>query len=175
MFLFICNSKAEIRFRDLAVVSHLLFCSNCYFFYTCQVQMRLYCEYVMYCYSWIRFRDLALVTHNHDLSRDTVYIDTTSRCMILSSDQFCKHLKTSLFVSEDTDPSWERLWFKWRYINVWLRFKDSKESKLFIYTHHHRLGIWNWCQRWLNIINETFTSRFSKVSDNSRIGVLFGA
>ena len=28
----------------------------------------------------------------------------------ISSDQFCKHLKTSLFVSKDTDPSQERLW-----------------------------------------------------------------
>ncbi len=36
----------------------------------------------------------------------------------ISSDQFRKHLKTSLFVSKDTDPSRERLWFKWRYINA---------------------------------------------------------
>ena len=36
----------------------------------------------------------------------------------ISSDQFRKHLKTSLFVIEDTDPGRERLWFKWRYINV---------------------------------------------------------
>jgi len=27
----------------------------------------------------------------------------------ISSDQFCKHLKTSLFVSEDVDPGRERL------------------------------------------------------------------
>ena len=27
----------------------------------------------------------------------------------ISSDQFRKHLKTSLFVSEDTEPGWERL------------------------------------------------------------------
>ena len=41
----------------------------------------------------------------------------------ISSDQFRKHLKTSLFVSEDTDPSREQFWFKWRYINVWLRLQ----------------------------------------------------
>jgi len=28
-------------------------------------------------------------------------------------------MKTSPFVIEDTDPSPKRLWFKWRYINVW--------------------------------------------------------
>ena len=36
----------------------------------------------------------------------------------ISSDQFRKHLKTSLFVSEDTDLGPEHLWFKWCYINV---------------------------------------------------------
>jgi len=31
-------------------------------------------------------------------------------------DQLCRHLKTSLFVSEDTDQGRECLWFKWCYI-----------------------------------------------------------
>jgi len=39
----------------------------------------------------------------------------------IPSDQFRKHLKIFLFVSEDTDPGRECLWFKWHYINVWLR------------------------------------------------------
>jgi len=41
----------------------------------------------------------------------------------ISSGQFRKHLKTSLFVSEDTDPGRERLWFKGRYINVRLQLQ----------------------------------------------------
>jgi len=42
----------------------------------------------------------------------------------ISSDQFpCRHLKTSLYVSEDTDLGQERLWFKWCYINVWLQLQ----------------------------------------------------
>jgi len=35
-----------------------------------------------------------------------------------ASNPFCKHLKISLVVGEDTDPGQERLRFKWRYINV---------------------------------------------------------
>ena len=37
----------------------------------------------------------------------------------MSSDQFRNHLKTSIFVSADSDPDWERLWLKWYYISVW--------------------------------------------------------
>ena len=41
----------------------------------------------------------------------------------ISSNQFRKYLKTSLFISEDNDPGRERLWFKWRDINVGLRIR----------------------------------------------------
>jgi len=41
----------------------------------------------------------------------------------LPSDEFRKHLKTFLFVSEDTGPSRERLWLKWRNINIWLQLQ----------------------------------------------------
>jgi len=41
----------------------------------------------------------------------------------ISFDQFHRHLKTSLFVSEDIDLDREHLWYKWRYINTWLGFR----------------------------------------------------
>ena len=31
--------------------------------------------------------------------------------------------KPQYFVSEDTEPRLERLWFKWRYVNIWLRLR----------------------------------------------------
>jgi len=40
----------------------------------------------------------------------------------ISSDMFCKHLKTSLFV---TDLGQKLLWFKWCYLNVWLWLRIS--------------------------------------------------
>ena len=39
----------------------------------------------------------------------------------ISSDKFRKHLKTSLFVIEDTDPGRDRLCLEWRYINFVIR------------------------------------------------------
>jgi len=38
------------------------------------------------------------------------YLSPLRDLLPISSDQFCKHLKTSLFVSENTDSGRERLW-----------------------------------------------------------------
>ena len=47
------------------------------------------------------------------------FIQSIKDLFPISSDQFRKHLKTSLFVSEDSDPGREHPWFKWHYVNTW--------------------------------------------------------
>ena len=56
----------------------------------------------------------------------------------ISSYQFRKHLKTSLFVSEDIDLGRERLWYKWRNINLWLQLQLRENQNTAVCICYHR-------------------------------------
>jgi len=70
---------------------------------------------------WLNLEVLLLWAHQTEINYLSP-LETFIQYNLISSASTWK-LKTSLFVNQDTSPSQEHLWYKWRYINIWLQLQ----------------------------------------------------